>query len=96
MSDNALRWPISRRVERRARRMEQMIDRLDVDRVKLVRLRRGETYAEIMRTCFQCQKNEQCRDWLSGNRSVSEAEFCPNLPVLLACRRPRDAGAGTQ
>ena len=39
-------WPTSRRVERRARRMHEMMKRLNVDTGALARLRRSDAYAE--------------------------------------------------
>ena len=38
--------PIFRQVERQARRMGDLINRLDVDTLKLVRQRHGEAYVE--------------------------------------------------
>ena len=39
-----MNWPMCRRVERQAIRMHEMLDRLDVDPVALVRLRNGDEH----------------------------------------------------
>ena len=41
-----MQWWMTRRVERQARRMHDMMDRLDVDRTALVRARQGHDYVE--------------------------------------------------
>ena len=47
-------WPMFRTVERQAIRMTKMMERLRVDPVKLVRLRRGEAFSEACTKCLHC------------------------------------------
>ena len=41
-----MRWWMTRRVERQATRMHEMMDRLNVDEAALARTRQGGVYAE--------------------------------------------------
>jgi len=59
-------WPMHRRVERRAIRMHEMLDRLDVDPVALVRLRNGDAYAGARSLCLSCGTSDKCLRWLDG------------------------------
>ncbi len=83
-----LSWPMFRRVERQARRMHEMMDRLNVDPGRLVRLRSGDAYAEARARCLSCGTTEKCLRWLD-NPAASDRRpnFCPNVPLFEACRR---------
>lgn len=73
-----MHWPMFHRVERRALRLHEMMKRLDVDRGKLARLRRGEAYAEARATCLSCGTSEKCLRWLDdATRGTERQEFCP-------------------
>jgi Family of unknown function (DUF6455) len=81
-------WPMFDRVERRALRMHEMMQRLDVDPAKLARLRGGDAYAKARATCLSCRASEGCLYWVGrpaqpGRRPA----FCPNLALFEACRR---------
>ncbi len=77
-----------RSVERQAVRMHQMMCRLDVDPAALIRLRRGETYAEARSRCLSCAASGDCLRWLSGGDLETESpDFCPNLQTFYPCRR---------
>lgn len=84
-----LRWPMSRRVERRAVRMHEMMQRLDGDAAKLARLRRGDAYAEARARCLSCRASEVCLHWLDAPESGGRPEFCPNLALFEDCKRER-------
>ena len=62
-------WPMFRHVERRATRMADMIEQLDVDTTKLVRLRMGDAYAEARAKCLRCHGSRECLLWLDANSS---------------------------
>ena len=82
-------WPMYQQVERQAVRMHEMMRRLDVDALKLVRLRNGEVYARARRNCLSCSTCDLCLRWLDGvTRQDRQPEFCPNLRAFQACRRP--------
>ena len=81
-------WLMRRRVERQAIRMHEMLDRLDVDPVALVRLRNGDAYAGARSLCLSCGTSDKCLRWLDGcGRQDRRPDFCPNLRVFEACKR---------
>ena len=82
-------WPMYHRVERRAVRLHEMMWRLDVDPVKLARLRSGDTYAEARARCLSCRASEVCLRWLDTPASDGRPEFCPNLGLFEGCKRER-------
>jgi Family of unknown function (DUF6455) len=83
-----MNWPMYRRVERQAIRMHEMLDRLDVDPVALVRLKNGDVYAKARATCLFCGTSDRCLRWLEGSsRSDKSPDFCPNLHIFRACQR---------
>ena len=83
-------WPMYRRVERQARRMHEMLDRLDVDAAALVRLKNGDAYADARSRCLFCGTSDLCLRWLDGeSRSDRSPDFCPNLRVFQAYKRVR-------
>jgi len=80
--------PMHRRVERRASRMHAMMQRLDVEPSALMRLRRGEAYAEARARCICCGTSDKCLRWLDEQAPVNKRpEFCPNLSLFEACGR---------
>jgi hypothetical protein len=87
---NTMDWPMVRRVERQARRMHEMMDRLNVDALALVRLNKGDVYAKARSTCLFCGTSDMCLRWLDGHsRSDGSPNFCPNLRVFQTCMRER-------
>ncbi len=86
MTKKQPRWPMLHQVEGRAIRTQQMIDRLQVDPLKLVRIKRGEAYRRVHEACIQCSSADTCRTWLqSQSPEPVRPEFCPNLKVFLSC-----------
>ncbi len=80
-------WPITRHIECRAQQLDQMVERLDVDPLRLARLQQGDTYAHARRVCIECHHAVDCVAWLA--RLPDEAErpgFCPNFPLLDALK----------
>jgi hypothetical protein len=76
------------RVERRARRMHEVMDRLEVDRGVLARVDAGAAYAQARTRCLFCGTSDQCLRWLDQPAQAgSRPGFCPNLRLLEACRR---------
>jgi len=83
-----MEWPMFRRVERQARRMHEMMKRLDVDTGALARLRHGEAFAEARRRCLLCGTSDKCLRWLEQPAGFgARPEFCPNLALFDACER---------
>ena len=72
-----MRWAMSRTVERRATRMHQMMERLHVDVLALVRLRNGDAYAEARSRCLRCEDSSICLLWLDKGGPKCGAGFLP-------------------
>jgi len=75
-----------RTVERRATRMQQMMDRLHVDALAMVRLRNGDAYAEARSRCLLCTQSDECLRWLDKGGLSTWPDFCPNLELFNTCR----------
>ena len=83
-------WPKFRRVERQARRLHEMMERLDVDPGAMARLRQGDAYAEARKRCLFCGTSDKCLRWLDDPEPANrKPDFCPNLSVFEACKRAR-------
>lgn len=81
-------WPLYRRVERQARRMHEVMERLDVDVGALARLRQGDAYAEARTRCLFCGTSDRCLRWLDDPAQAGRRpQFCPNLALFEACAR---------
>lgn len=86
MTKNLPRWPMLHQVEGRAIRTQQMIERLGVDPLQLVRLERGQAYCRVHEICLQCCSADACKTWLqSRDPEPAQPDFCPNLKLLLSC-----------
>ncbi len=79
-----MRWLMTRKVERRATRMQEMMDRLDVDGPALARAEQGRLYAQAHNQCLSCPTSDQCLKWLDGEERVQDREpdFCPNQQLF--------------
>jgi hypothetical protein len=77
-----------RHVERQATRMADMIQKVEVDTTKLVRLRVGVAYAEARTNCLQCRNSRECLLWLDAIPASGETPtFCPNFELFESCKR---------
>lgn len=85
-------WPMYDHVERRARRLHDMIERLGVDAVTLARLRQGDAYAEAREQCLHCVQAGDCLHFLADCSDDSRPEFCPNLALLESLKTGSGAG----
>lgn len=80
--------PLLRRVEMRARRMQDMVDALDIDEIALIRAKSGEGYSEARSKCLHCCNADDCLHWLkTEHHSGDVPEFCPNLELFISCKR---------
>lgn len=62
--------------------------RLNVDAAALIRLRRGESYAEARSRCLSCLAACDCLRWLEGYAfEGGSPDFCPNLQTFYPCKR---------
>lgn len=85
-----MKGPMSRQVERQATRMNEMMERLDVDVLALVRLRQGAAYAEARDKCLRCRNFTECLLWLDARpASLEPPLFCPNHALFEACAKSK-------
>ena len=83
-----MRWWMTRRVERQATRMHEMMDRLNVDTAALARARQGETYAEARALCLTCGSCDKCLRWLDQMPASKEPPtFCLNRRLFEQFRK---------
>jgi hypothetical protein len=83
-----MKWWMTRRVERQATRMHEMMERLNVDAAQLVRARQGQDYAEARARCITCGTSDKCLRWLDKQPPAGgEPTFCPNLRVFERFRK---------
>ena len=75
-----------------AGRMKEMIDRLDVDTLKVACLGEGESYVQARLKCLDCSNADQCFQWLETSPPDAERPaFCPNLSLFESCNRADEA-----
>jgi hypothetical protein len=83
-----MRWWMTRRVERQATRMHEMMDRLNVDGAALARARQGELYAQARARCVACEFSAKCLDWLDCEPvSTDIPTFCANRQLFEQYRK---------
>jgi fructoselysine-6-P-deglycase FrlB-like protein len=83
-----MRWWMTRRVERQATRMHEVMERLDVDAAALARVRQGQDYANARALCLTCGTSDRCLRWLDSKPASSESPaFCPSLRLFEKYRR---------
>ncbi|MFM9846841.1 MAG: DUF6455 family protein [Hyphomicrobiaceae bacterium] len=81
-------WPMTRRVERQATRMHDVMERLNVDGAALARVRQGQAYAEARTRCVTCGTSDRCLRWLDSPPASSKPpDFCPNLRLFEQYRK---------
>jgi hypothetical protein len=81
-------WPKARRVERQARLMGEVMERIAVDPGAAAREGRGIAFAAASRRCLLCRYGEECRAWLDRGGSDAAPTFCPNAAYFDRCREP--------
>ena len=82
-----MEWPLFCLVVNRAKRFSDMIERLDVDPLKLIRLRQGEAYEGARTTCLHCREAHVCLAWLEMVPAGERPDFCPSLALFESVRR---------
>ncbi len=75
-------WSMAKRVERRARLMSAMMERLGLDPAAAAREGGGAALAAASRRCLACGAVEECRTWLDGPADPKAPAFCPNGEVF--------------
>ena len=87
-----MRWWMTRRVERQATRMHEVMERLDVDAAALARVRQGQAYADARARCLTCGTSDRCLRWLDSRPArASRRSFVRTCACLKSTERPRPA-----
>ncbi len=80
------RWPMFRRVWRRAELTNRMIEALNVDPIIAARIDTGDAYRDACATCLTCPAAPACRRWLNEPEYTSKPpDFCPNARFFGTC-----------
>lgn len=76
--------PMVEQVERRARRLNDMIEKLGIDRSRLARACAGEALSLANRNCLKCSNPSACIDWVDAIAAgpLIPPHFCPNVDLL--------------
>ena len=82
-----MEWPLFCHVANRAKRFNDMLDRLDVDPLKLVRLRHGEANAEARDACLRCREAQTCAAWIELAPRGARPDFCPSVVLFESVKR---------
>jgi hypothetical protein len=74
---------MTRRVERQATRMHDMMERLDVDGAALARADKGDVYMQARTRCLSCGTSDKCLRWLESEVTPTPSpDFCPNFVIF--------------
>lgn len=84
----AASWPMAERVERQARLMGELMERLSIDPGAAAREGRGISFAAASRRCLVCRNSEACRGWLDAGGGDAAPAFCPNAAYFNRVRAP--------
>ena len=89
--------PLVLRIERRARRMHDLVDRVAADPAVILRVRGGDAYVEARRRCLFCGTSDKCLRWLDQTPpSHMRPTFCPNLTLFESCKRAASADSSAR
>jgi hypothetical protein len=83
-------WPMYHQVERRARRLQDLMDGLGVNAAALARHQAGDAFYVARTSCIGCVKGDTCARWLALSPENRERPtFCPNIDLLETFALPR-------
>ncbi|MGD9784153.1 MAG: DUF6455 family protein [Hyphomicrobiaceae bacterium] len=84
-------WPMYEQVERRARRLKDMISRTGVSPRLLIRHGAGATIDKATLNCLACPHPTACMDWLDdpSHQGDPPPRFCSNRSLLEQFRTAR-------
>ena len=90
MPNRKPRWPMFRRVWRRADLTDRMIAETGIDPIVAARLDKGDAYREASANCLTCPMASCCRNWLdAAERLPLPPGFCPNSRFFERCLMPQ-------
>lgn len=80
-------WPMFERVERQSRRLEEMMERLEINPATAARQGGGFALAQARSRCLMCTQAHLCRFWLDQAGPTAQVpDFCVNAAFLESCR----------
>lgn len=74
------RWPLANQVDRRARLLDRIIERLGIEPAAAARRDDGRAIAEARTACLHCPDAQTCEAWLNAARGGLPVPppSCPN------------------
>jgi hypothetical protein len=85
MTDFCYSAPMMQRVLRQAEQMDQMLQCLGAEPVRLVRVDEGMVWYEARTRCIACIHDERCRGWIAERLDQTSSKppaFCPNAELF--------------
>lgn len=80
-------WPMFERVARQSRRLDEMMQRLEINPATAARRDRGLALPLARSRCLTCTQVRLCGLWLhQAPMTPPTPDFCPNALFLDACR----------
>ncbi len=76
---------IAERIERQARLMGGMMERLEIDPAEVARHSMGMGLERAVRSCLSCASPDVCEKWQAetvGSTVAHAPGFCPNAPLF--------------
>lgn len=65
--------------------MDSVMERLGLDLNLAARKAGGAAMKEARDICLACPMQRRCREWLDGQTTLGEPNFCPNLIFFEQC-----------
>jgi hypothetical protein len=77
----------SKRIQHQPRLMNEMLERVGVDRESIAAVDGGLAWFEACTKCIFCPEPKLCAEWLGGSSpTLRPDEFCPNTRLFRDCR----------
>ncbi|MBN9037426.1 MAG: hypothetical protein J0H53_15255 [Rhizobiales bacterium] len=93
MCSDVQRWPQTERVWHQFERLDLVMERTGVDRLRAAREDRGKALAEARDRCLACLVERRCAFLLAGGDPAAIMAICPNAAFLRQCRKDDPASS---
>ena len=91
IAERKTKWPMFRRVWRRAELFERMALLLGVNLAVGARLDAGEAIGVATAKCLNCRFAGECRSWMEALEGLPlPPGFCPNRKFFSRCKEKQD------
>ncbi len=92
IAERKAKWPMFRRVWRRAEMLERVASLLGVNLAVGARLDAGEAIGEATTRCLHCRFAGECRSWMEASEcSPLPPGLCPNRKFFSRCKEKQDS-----